>query len=160
MYKKYEGKDNTTWYIKIDDLNLADHIYVDTHDPKSQGFGGSTLKFELEDGNIDEVKGPWHSNSKALLDRTRINIVDLHYTKVVLTKVRNEIYAQKYNGLIYEEKEFVLGPFYRGDRIAHEYADTTGETVYCITISNGGGSGKMISPNSEYRHPLSKRKDD
>lgn len=63
----------------------ADHVYY--HNPKdtnSDGFGGATLEFRLEDGSVYKAKGPWKINAEALLKDTGVDVTDKYSTFVVI----------------------------------------------------------------------------
>jgi len=95
-YNKYTC-DNGIFYVAIQD-NAADNIYFWDHD-NNDGFAGQTIKFTLDDGTIEKRKGPWHTNSSALLSHTGIDITDKHLTYIVIAKNREFItpgYYDKY----------------------------------------------------------------
>lgn len=170
------GKDN--WLVPVDILNVADSLHVHRTDERStqrsmQGYGGSTLEFQLEDGSIYMAKGPWHSSARGLLKDTGIDVTDLHATMVTLWAVEDrpvtfkkhvpasdgsgrleykevtEPRPCKIDPPIYEEKVPALGMFMRGERIAHAYANATGNRVYVRSESYGGGSEHLVSPGDE-----------
>lgn len=181
VWRKVEiPEKNITYLIPTDVVNVADHIHVDMHDPGSVGYGGSTLDFRLEDGTVYKVKGPWHTSASGLKSHTngQIDLTYLHGTMVTIysTKsatrihkdfVKNEEtgkmewrdrdfeYAEK-DEIIYQETTPVLGPFMRGDNIAHAYADATGRPVHKRTESYGGASEQTIYPYAS-KHPMAKR---
>jgi hypothetical protein len=175
IHRRFET-DRGTYYVPVDICNSADWLHVDTHDPRSDGYGGSTLNFKLLDGLIDPVKGPWHTNSTAFRHDTGIDIEDLHETRVVLYKTRQvtkttrrhermddgrlvwgnwptEI-TEKVEPPIYEEKDFVLSDFYRGERIAHAIAALREEPIYVESYSRGGSSEHTVFPGKTKMHPL------
>ncbi len=59
-----------TWIVPLN--NDSEKIFIDTLD--GEGFGGRTLEFTLEDGTKHKVKGPWHSNTNSLFERTGIDL--------------------------------------------------------------------------------------
>lgn len=148
-----------TYLVQVDTINPADMIHVDTHDLSSRGYGGSELRFELEDGSIYTVKGPWHGNSDSLRMRTGLDISYLHETKVSIFEYDEEVrtfskYVRRDDGtmvwtevteprptpgsVIYEEQYYVLGEFKRGERIAQALADVREQPVYVICDSRSG----------------------
>jgi len=85
-YKKLIGKSGRIWLVAIQD-NPADNIYVSAASAENQpgykgfrGFAGRTLTFELEDGDILELQGPWATNSDALFKDTGYDIRDKYLT--------------------------------------------------------------------------------
>jgi hypothetical protein len=86
LYRKFKGTDRD-WYVGLIPNTIEldpNHIYcADPQQPKHsgmQGFGGATLTFDFEDGTSDSVKGPWHSNTDALLSQTGVDL-----TKCIIT---------------------------------------------------------------------------
>jgi hypothetical protein len=148
-YKKIEGK-NKTWYVAIQG-NSADNIYVDTHDPKSEGFAGSTLEFQLEDGTIDKVKGPWHSNSESLLSDTGYDITDKHLTQGIIAldstnKETGPWGVTIHNDILHYDEIPVIGDFDRIPNMAQEFANKLNQPVYYAVITDGGGSSTWCKP--------------
>lgn len=128
--------------------NPGDYIYHHTRRDMS-GFGGATLKFRLLTGEILEVKGPWHTNTKHLLSATSINLEDYHYTWGFICNECN--YNDPPNGIsgihYYDpEASFVLGSFDRLKNKAQEIADELGITVTCYSLSMGGSSLGPVKP--------------
>lgn len=138
------GRSGRTWLI-ADTPNPADHIYVS--DPRSQGFGGATLTFELINGERISLKGPWHSNSESLYSDTGIDVREQHLTFVVVSKRR--VY---HNGIttmcdvLYQDERPTVGAFKRGESIARAFADELGVPVICYSQSDGGSSIGPVSP--------------
>ena len=71
IYQKLEGK-SATWYYAINKENVADYIYASTRN--KEGFGGRSLQFELEDGTIDNVVGPWQAGAENMKKETGVDI--------------------------------------------------------------------------------------
>lgn len=138
-----------TYYLPTKILNIADEVHCDTHDPNSRGYGGSTFQFKLEDGTTDTVKGPWHCS--ATIEEIGLNLSELHKTRVLLLDPTND------DAVLYEEKEFVLGAFYRGDRIAQQLSDATNKSIY-IKVESAGGSHSHTCNPGDNLHPLAERK--
>lgn len=167
VYRKLQGNDKRVWYIPIA-TNVADwfkgvgdSIHVTDPEPVGgmRGYGGSTLEFPLEDGTVDEVKGPWHTNSEAFFSATGLNISDLHYTCVTIGTERGEGLMEVGGEIIYQDPGWVLGPFMRGERIAHQLADVHNRRLYVVRESQVGGSAGFVEPNTT-PHPMARRKGD
>jgi hypothetical protein len=176
-WRTIESAKGHTYIIPTDVLNIADHVHVDTHDPKSDGYGGRTLEFELENGEIYMAKGPWHSSGSVLLD-VGLDVRDLHMTMLTLWSTKKEEVTHKgyitdeetgkltwtdvtrtidvKDEIIYEEKLPVLGMFMRGERVAAAYAKATGKTIYYRSESYGGASQQLITPEHKL-HPMAER---
>jgi hypothetical protein len=152
-YKKIQGE-HKTWYVSLDD-NAGDHIYCTPEHCENepgykgfQGFGGATLRFELEDGTVDNIKGPWHSNSDALYCDTKHDIRDKHITQGIIAKERihKDYYTSIYKKIIHYDIEPVIGLFNRIEDIAQQYANDNDCDVYYAVRSDGGGSSGCCKP--------------
>lgn len=147
MHKVFEGRGGEDYIVKTTVINPAGHIHVTDKNPSGpqafRGYGGSMLRFELEDGTVREVKGPWHTNSAAFLAETGILITDLHLTRLTIRD-------NDHNGkILYEEKEPVLGPFMRGERIVQQLANLLERPLYCERESEGGSSKHTCFPDKK-----------
>lgn len=155
-HRRIVSKRGEIYYAPIDIVNPADELHVtdnSSHGSRMQGYGGNTLKFELDDGTVDEVKGPWHTNSIGFFENTGINVGELHLTKVTL-------WDDGDGTPIYQEKEPVLGHYYRGERIAQQLATLRNKPIGFKSESSGGSTQKVCQPNGVYQHPLSMREAD
>lgn len=142
-YKKLQGKSGNIWYISIIDKNIGDHIYVDTKNPNSNGFGGSTLSFQLDDGTIDRVKGPWHSGADSLFCDTGYDLRDKHLTQGIIAKSKE--YTENYKNIVYSDilhydENPVIGEFNRITKLAEKLSKEHKCTVFYAVKSNGGGN--------------------
>lgn len=138
VYRKVEGK-RDTWYIPLNDWP-TEGIQIDTHNPKSDGYGGATLSFTLEDGTIDKVKGPWHSNSDSLFEDTGIDIRNTHRSRVVLFLSRGRD-LDTYNDVVYFEESPVIGAFDRYEEVCAKFQEENpGVQFYYLSITHGGSS--------------------
>ena len=149
-YKKVVGKYGHIYLYAIQP-NPADNIYV-SGGSNSDGFGGRTLSFILEDGTIEELRGPWHTNSDDLFNHTGVDLRAKHLTFVVISKERKCISSEKlgYNtkmvNVLYQDKKPIVGEFGRGKKLAQVIADKLQQAVYCYSQSQGGSSNSLIEP--------------
>lgn len=155
-YKKIQGK-SRYWYVAIQE-NEADNIYVtpDVRETKPgykgfQGFGGATIPFELEDGTIDQVMGPWHSNSTALFLDTGYDIRDKHLTFGVIARDCGQNPKNPYGqgimiDVIWMDEKPTVGKFERVSEIAQDIANKEGKPVICYSRSTGGSSRGPVKP--------------
>ena len=152
-YKKLKGK-KTTWYVSTD-INAADNVYACPDEEQNRpgyggfrGFGGATLSFELEDGIIDQVTGPWHSNSHSLYADTGYDIRDKNITQGIIAKNRvgKDFYNSVYSDILHYDEIAVIGLFNRIEDMAQEFADKLDREVYYAVKSNGGGSSGTKKP--------------
>jgi len=152
-YKKIEGKSNI-WYVAIQP-NEGDNVYCGSRSGKhSDGFGGSTLDFELEDGTIDKVQGPWHSNSSALLDDTEYDVTHKHFTKGIIAldcvnvEDSTDWMKTKHFEVLHYDKEPIIGDFERIDIMAQYFANELKKSIYYAVITSGGGRSKWVNPKN------------
>lgn len=157
IYHVYVGKSGKRWLVPTNIPNPADHIIVEGG-PKSDGYGGATLTFKLDDGTTLDLTGPWHSNSNALLNDTGLDIRHKHRGTVgVALGLRRDPaghgtrnFYPTYTDLVYLEEDTV-GRF-AGDvlnKVGQEIANDLGETVYGFSQSTGGGSCKAFQPKNK-----------
>ena len=149
-FKKVET-DKKIWYIPVQD-NAADDLHVQIKGEGSQlgsfqGYGGATLEFLLEDGTIDKVKGPWHSNSISLLADTGIDLTKRTMTIGAIGKDRTfEGNTTFLEDVLYEDTDWVVGDFNRIKEMAQEFADDLGIKVWYYSQTNGGSSTCWLDP--------------
>jgi len=151
-YKKVIGKSGRVYLYAIQD-NPADNIYV-SGDKNSDGFGGRTLSFTLENGTIEELRGPWQTNSDDLYNNTGVDLRGKHLTFVVIGKDRKSIqtkqgYVTKMIDILYKDDKPIIGKFERGKIIAQKLANKLKQTIYCYSQSQGGSSNSPIEPKEE-----------
>lgn len=146
-YKKIIGK-SRVWYIAIQE-NEADNVYVAPHTSENapdykgfRGFGGAIIPFELEDGTIDNVQGPWHSNSDALFEDTGYDIRNKYLTFGVISRAiennTSNLYSVIMKDVIYKDEKPIIGSFNRIEDLAQEIADKEGKIVYYYSQGQGG----------------------
>jgi hypothetical protein len=155
-YRKVTGKSGRNWYIAID--SPAGNVYVS---PKSEentpgykgfkGFGGRTLQFELEDGTVDHIQGPWHSNSDSLFEDTGVDVRDQHVTFGVISRdFKSDPDDPWGDGImvdvLYIDEEPNKGSFDRIDKLAEEYAEREGKQIMYYRESKGGSCRGPVKP--------------
>jgi hypothetical protein len=150
--KKYKkiSQSNKDWYIAIQP-NEGDNIYVVYKDKKNQeGFCGSFISFELEDGTIDKVCGPWHSNSGSLLSATQYDVTHKHLTQGIIaldsTPVKGTLSTYSHKEVLHYDKEPKIGDFSRIEIMAQDFANKLNKEVYYAFVSNGGGCSGWKKP--------------
>ncbi len=145
-YHMYTGKSGRAWLV-ADQPDAAANIYVSDPNPNSQGFGGAMLTFRLVDGSTAHMKGPWHTNSEALLADTGIDVRDRHLTRVVVYEQRVPGQYGCAEGILYMEDKPVMGTFDRHKEVAQTIADKEGKRVFCFMQSSGGTSDGPVKPS-------------
>ena len=149
-YKKVIGKENI-WYLSTQD-NSADNLYCTAINKtkRSNGFGGATLEFKLDDGTSDFVQGPWHSNSGSFLKDTGIDVTDKHFTFGVISMEKEWLSPNSImKDVIYQDDDWTLGSFDRIENLAKEMARKLNKKVYFYRQSTGGSTQSWAEPKPE-----------
>lgn len=150
-YHKVCDKRGRVW-LYSDQEDAASNIYVEGG-PGSDGFGGREITFPLVDGGEVKLRGPWHTNSGALMTATGVDLRDRHLTLVVVALERVEIWPKTVlRGVIYRDDKPVLGRFDRGDEIAQRIADELNVSVYCYQQSKGGSTSGLVKSEVGSNH--------
>jgi len=137
------------WLMAVNVPNPAAFVYFDDpKDLKSQGFGGRVIRFLLESEEVYEAKGPWHGNADSMFKDTGVDVRDKHLTRVVISEGRglDEKYRTVLKGVLYEEKEPLLGRFERGRKLGEGVADGLGRMVFVYSEGPGGSSNGPVYP--------------
>lgn len=143
--------DTVIWLVGLVP-NEADHIYFcDTKDINSQGYGGSTLQFIVvnQDGSEQtlSLKGPWHSNSDALFERTGYDCTDLYYTRCIISYGRRFILNEEIaTDVIWYDKYERLGLYDRGKEFCKMLVNILGVPLHYFQSSRSGSSSQFIFP--------------
>lgn len=149
-YKKFIDKQSRIWLV-ANQVNEGDNIYVEGGS-NSEGFGGRTLEFKTIEGEILHLKGPWATNSEDLLKSTGYDIRDKHFTFVVISEGRaNEGYNTIMKDVLYQDKDWTLGKFSRGDELAEKMAQERGKMVMLYSESRNGSANGPVYPMT-YKH--------
>jgi len=147
-YKKIVGR-NLVWYVAVQE-NEADNVYCTSKNKArgSDGFGGRTLVFELEDGTRDSVQGPWHSSSGSLFEDAGYDARDKHLTfgVVAMDSGHDEHWNTVMVDVQHRDEAPVLGKFDRIDELAQETADRLQKTVAYYRESKGGSCRSSKEP--------------
>jgi hypothetical protein len=160
IYRKLVDKKGHVWLYPINSETPAEQVHF--HDPKdlkSDGYGGSTLHFTLEDGTTYAAKGPWHSSSDAMYAATGVDVRNTSRTYGCVAK--NRIYkhkpnsysgVQEFHGIFHADTEPVIGSFNRLKKLGQEWADKLGHPVVVYSESKGGSSsGWEIPTGTDWR---------
>ena len=155
-YKKIVTE-KRTWYVAIQE-NEGDNVYVCYTDPKlnedSEGFAGRYIHFPLEDGTVDEVKGPWHSNVVSLFADTCYDARDKHYTKGIVAEDFENIgtwpnHQYKFFNVYHLDEDYTLGSYNRIKRIAQKIANEKNRRIVYKMESMGGGVRSWCDPENK-----------
>jgi len=149
IYKVLLGKSGKRWFV-ANQLNPADNVYVEGG-RNSDGFGGRTLNFRTESGEIIALKGPWHSNSKGLYDDTGYDIRAKSLTQGICALDRKRGYPEPelYIGVLYFDECPVLGEYERIEKLAQTLADEHGKKICYAMKSMGGGVSSWTNPKQD-----------
>jgi hypothetical protein len=149
-YKVLTGKSGKRWLIAIQP-NEGDNVYMEG-DPGSDGFGGRTISFPLEDGTVLELKGPWKTTS-GLYHDTGYDVSGKFLTMGVVALEHMSVWNPRsywsvdwYRGIIHRDTDWVISSWDRIDRIAQAYADEHQCNVFRCTITYGGSSTSRLEP--------------
>lgn len=155
-FRKYDCTSGV-YLVAIQDA-CADHVYY--HNPKdkhSDGFGGATLRFPLEDGTIYEAKGPWKCAASYLLTECGVDISDKYSTFLVVGKGRrlDKNSRSVWGGtrvitdVIHKDEGWQISRFDRECEFIS--ALPAGEYHYYIETSGGSRSGAMTPEEASKR---------
>lgn len=146
VYRSIQGKSGHMWLYAIQE-NAGENIYV-SGGRNSQGFGGDTLTFRLQDGTDLELKGPWHSNAVDLFNDTGVNLLNTFYTFGVIGHGFKSIgyHQSRVFDVIYKDEAPTLGALDRIDVLAQETANELGHRVYYWKRSAGMISSGFVKP--------------
>jgi len=153
VYTKHIGKSGDIWLVKEGKF-AADNIYV-SGGPGSKGFGGATLEFQLVDGTVEKLVGPWHCNAGDLFKDTGVDVRNKHSSRVIIAKDMqyedNYMNRKVFKDVIVLEEEFVEGSFDRREmyELAQKHANELGQKLYIFKETGGGSCGEWIKPNNQ-----------
>lgn len=146
------GESGRTWLIPVDVPNKGDYIHCTAFADITmwgEGYGGSTLKFKLDNGEVFELHGGWHGNSNSLLADTGIDLTEMHYTHIT-TFVRYALPEISEGEIVYDNEGWCLGTFEREDdlRWIKDIADDLPylKEMQITKYSIGGSSSFWITP--------------
>lgn len=148
VYRKLMDRDGKVWLYPINSDTPAEQVHFhDPRDLRSDGYGGSTLNFALEDGSVYAAKGPWHSNAGGMFAATGTDIRNTHRTYGCVARRRiYKNHIQEFHSILHADTEAVIGSFDRLKLIAQEWADKLGHPVACYRESKGGSSSGWEIP--------------
>lgn len=152
LFRKFKGTDRD-WYVGLIPNTIEldpNHVYcTDPQQPVPsdfrgfQGFGGATLTFDFEDGTADRVKGPWHSNTEALLHQTGVDL-----TKCIITwgcigtgrENGGSGYTTIITDLLYFDPSPLPGEFSRIEKLAKKMSEAQGKRPLVYYSQSYGGT--------------------
>lgn len=149
IWKKHIGKSGKIWLTLAN--GSADMMLVEGG-PNSRGFGGATLQCKLEDGTIQELTGPWSSNTESLFADTGIDLRNKIITWGVIGRWRDFPRTTRIDhrniigGLIEFDSEPTAGIFERIETRARELAYQRDEILFYYSQSFGGSSCGSVLP--------------
>lgn len=153
IYRKLTGKSGLTWLVKVG-RQAAEHVYVEGG-PRSRGYGGRTLKFELEDGSLLSLTGPWHTTADELFKDTGHDVRGTYATFVVIGRDRDATDSGRtiIRDVVYKDEAPTEGLFSRGEHLAQKLANKLGVKLYFCMESSGGGMTSWADPEKERAEP-------
>lgn len=146
-YSKYIGKDNRIWIVGNSKM-ASSFIFVSARPCENEpgykgfrGFGGGTLSFKLDNNEVIELQGPWHSNSDSLYVYTGIDVRNTSLTWGVISEERtsDDNYITIMKNVIYIDDEPKFGKFSRIKELAKEI----GGKFYYMESAGGSSNGPI-----------------
>ena len=139
-FKMYKGQGNRLWLVAVQP-NEADNIYTWNESCVKnngfRGFGGSTIKFPLDTGEVLELEAPWHSNAESFFIDTGVDIRDKYLTAGFVAekkgaKRKNDYYLDQcvYYDTMFVDAEWTLGTFDRVEEFAKYFVWRVGTPLY------------------------------
>lgn len=145
VYRRVNGKDGNVWLYAIEE-NSADHVYV-SGKPGSDGFGGATLTFKLEDGSELKLTGPWKTGAQRLFQETGVDLSDRFLTFGVISREIGDgayIFRPTMIDVVYKDKKPTVGRENRIDAIAMHLANELQAKLH-VWIGTSGGSRQLVA---------------
>lgn len=146
------GRKNGVWLVPTNHPSPGDEVYYDPQTGTSEGFGGSTLSFPLEDGSAHRAQGPWHGNSDDLYRDTGLDLREQHSLRCVIGLAWDHK-AQPWTiqDVIHQDSDWMVGNFDRHIQLAKELALPDGRYAYFKQSLSGAQSGYMTVENGVAR---------
>jgi hypothetical protein len=148
-YKMVRSKSGRAYFYR--DVKFgAGNIYADGG-PGSEGMGGRTCRFELEDGTHYDSIGPWMTNSNDLFAQTGVDLRNRHASRLILARKIEYPKGQYCDrpdmlDVVHYEEEFVEGTFDRANILAQDIADKMGEKLFYFIETSGGAQSFHVLP--------------
>ena len=143
---------DTVFLYPVDCENPADHIhkwYPSCAGQESgycgKGYGGATLTFHLESGEVLNLQGPWHVGADALFEETGVDIRDKCKTFVVIAKKKictdmmTPGEAMIYKDIVWIDDKIQISEHDRGEKILEEMLELHKVPLAYYFIKSGGG---------------------
>lgn len=151
-YRKVMGKSGKAWFYRPGKF-AATHIYVDGG-KGSQGMGGRTITFKLEDGTTYDSIGPWMTGADAMFKDTGVDVRHQNGTRLVLA--RQVEYPKDYYAMmpdmidvVHHEPEFVEGHYDRARELAQKIVNDLNEPLHYFIESFGGAQSGLLKPEAK-----------
>lgn len=144
-----EFPDGRIWLVAKQD-NAADNIYVEGAQG-SDGFGGATLTFDIEDDAPVHLKGPWKTGADALFKATGVDVRGTYLTRGIVAMQKEHGKwpgPDTFRDVLHFDQGAVLGSFDRIRGIAQAAANARRRRVYHASISKGGGHSGWCDPTT------------
>lgn len=143
-YKMVQGN-RAKWFYKPGPFAADDGIFMDGG-KGSNGFGGRTITFQIDDGTTYDSIGPWRAGADAMLEDTGVDIRNSYGSRLVLSRgIKSDgHYGSVYLDVVYHEEHKVEGLFERAYELAKQKVKEMNEPLfYYIETAGGTQSGKM-----------------
>lgn len=149
-YKMVMDKSGRRAWFYRDVKFAAGNIYADGG-PGSEGMGGRTCRFELEDGTHYDSIGPWMGNANDLFNQTGVDLRNRHASRLILARrveyPKNEYFVRPdMLDVVHFEEDFIEGTFDRANILAQEIANKMGEKLHYFIETSGGSQCFHVLP--------------
>lgn len=155
-YRIYLGKNNYIWLVACEEA-CGDHIYC-SGGPSSQGFGGATLEFTLENGcDSIKLKGPWHANADSMFADTGVDFRNRNLTYGAIGKrwgKHKDWTVSVIEDLVYFDAKPIVGSYDRIRKLAEEMSNQLGIVLYYSFQSQSGGSSGPVNWDKYGKHDV------
>jgi len=148
-YKMVIGKSGKAWFYR-DRKFAATAIYVDGG-KGSEGMGGRTCRFDLEDGTHYDSIGPWMTTAEHLFADTGVDVRNRYASRLILCRKieypKNGYYTRpNMLDVVHFEEEYVEGTRNRADELAQQIANKMGEKLFYFIETPGGSTCFHVVP--------------
>lgn len=148
-YRKVIGKSGKAWFY-VPGKFAATAIYVDGG-KGSQGMGGRTITFKLDDGTTFDSIGPWMTTAQNLFNDTGIDLRAQYATRMILSRKveypkNSYAFMPDMIDVVYYEEEFVEGTFDRPNEKARQIVKEMGEPLHYFIETAGGAQCGFLKP--------------
>jgi len=112
LFNSVVGKNGKTYFYNGNPTS----VWVDGD---HEGSGGRTISYEMMDGDTVDLKGPWNTNAKDLLEQTGIDLTKMSYSFGLVFSTRQEaldFQEGQHIMPLWSDESWTLGNFDGGEK--------------------------------------------